>query len=242
MTVVISQSMYFPWAGLLEQMRMADVFVHYDDVQYARGFLNRVQIKARDGSSPPAHPLWMTVPLSKSKRGQSINETKIDAHSDWRDRHRKMLKHAYARAPFFHEMFEVFDSVIAQDFDSLADLSRTSLVALAKYFGIARECRFERSENCDVPGSGSSRILDVVKTLGGTIYITGHGGRNYLDHNAFEAAGISVRYMQYKIGPYPQLHGEFTPYVSALDLIANCGKDGIRFLRSETVDWKETIS
>ena len=31
--VVISQSMLFPWVGTLEQMLLADVFIHYDDVK-----------------------------------------------------------------------------------------------------------------------------------------------------------------------------------------------------------------
>ena len=46
-TVVISQPMYFPWVGMLEQMALADVWVHLDDAQFSKGgFFNRVQIKA----------------------------------------------------------------------------------------------------------------------------------------------------------------------------------------------------
>ena len=41
--------MYFPWVGLLEQVCSADCFVHYDDVQYVRGFCNRVQMKVPNG-------------------------------------------------------------------------------------------------------------------------------------------------------------------------------------------------
>ena len=59
MRVVISQSMYFPWVGMLEQIRLADVFIHYDDVQFSKGsFSNRVQVKQPDGTSA-----WMTIPL-----------------------------------------------------------------------------------------------------------------------------------------------------------------------------------
>ena len=39
MNVVISQSMYFPWVGMLEQIRLADVFVFYDDVQFSKAAL-----------------------------------------------------------------------------------------------------------------------------------------------------------------------------------------------------------
>lgn len=236
MIVVISQSMYFPWAGLLEQVRLADIFVHYDDVQYARGFLNRVQIKTAEGQQ------WMTVPLSGLKRGQQIDEVKIDEASGWRKRHRTMLRHAYSQTPYFGDMMSLFDQALSAPSDSLADVSRASLVALARHPGIGAMCQFVRSEDLNVPASGSTRILDIVKALGGTTYVTGHGGRNYLDHEAFENAGIEVRYMNYQVGPYPQSNGPFSPYVSALDLIANCGIDSSRHLHSETIDWKEPYS
>ena len=47
MKVVISQSMFFPWVGFLEQLKLADVYVFYDDVQFSKGsFTNRVRVKA----------------------------------------------------------------------------------------------------------------------------------------------------------------------------------------------------
>ena len=54
-TVVISQPMYFPWIGIFEQIRLADVFVFYDDVQFTRGFINRVQYKTPQGTG------WITA-------------------------------------------------------------------------------------------------------------------------------------------------------------------------------------
>ena len=72
MNVVISQSMYFPWIGLFEQVRLSDLFIHYDDVQFTRGFYNRVQIKTRNGIR------WLTIPLLDRKTGQNIDEVKID--------------------------------------------------------------------------------------------------------------------------------------------------------------------
>ena len=62
MTVtVISQSMYFPWIGLFDQIRLADKFIFYDDVQLTRGFYNRVQVVQANGTK------FITVPLAKKK-------------------------------------------------------------------------------------------------------------------------------------------------------------------------------
>lgn len=234
MTVVISQSMYFPWPGLLEQVRAADIFVHYDDVQYAKGFLNRVQVKTSEGTR------WITVPLKNFKRGQLISEVQLDANSDWKVRHRKILHHSYARTSNAKEMLELYDEVVSQEVSSLADLSRRSIQVLADYFGFAKNCCFMDSRELGIAGSGSKRILDIVLSLGGTVYVTGHGGRNYLNHKDFEHAGVEVRYMNYCISPYEQLHGDFNPYVSSLDLAAHCGRKGVSHMKSKTLNWKES--
>ena len=47
-TVFISQSMYFPWCSLLDKIRLADIFIHYDDVKLSRGFYNRVHYQNYD--------------------------------------------------------------------------------------------------------------------------------------------------------------------------------------------------
>jgi WbqC-like protein len=230
--IVISQSMYFPWVGLLEQIRLADQFVHYDDVQYTRGFYNRVQIKT------PTGPKWLTIPLRDWHRGQHIDEVQVDEREDWRSRHRETLRQNYLKAPFLQEMLKIVDEVFNKQVVTLADISRSSILALAKYFSLETETKFLASDKLVANGSSSQRLRDIVLCLNGDVYITGHGARNYLDHKMFGDAGIEVRYMQYLRSPYPQQHGDFTPYVTGLDLVANCGKNGVLFIQSETLNWK----
>lgn len=233
--VVISQSMYFPWVGLLEQVRLSDIFVHYNDVQYTRGFFNRVQVKTPQG------PKWITVPLRDYHRGQQIDEVLIDDRVDWRSQHRDVLRQVYIKSPFLSDMLAIVDRVFSGTFNTLAELSRTSMMSLAEYFGLVDSVYFLESSSLRIGGTSSQRLHDIVAELRGNIYVTGHGALNYLDHQLFERSGIAVQYMQYRCIPYPQLHGDFTPYVTALDLIANCGPDGARVIQSESVDWKVFI-
>lgn len=234
--VVISQSMYFPWVGLLEQVRLANIFVHYDDVQYARGFYNRVQVKTQRG------PQWLTVPLRDQHRGQLIDEVMIDERIDWRKQHIGILKQAYSKAPFCKEMLDLVDSVFCLQTKSLADVGRQSIIALAEYFGLDKATDFVSSRELNIGGSSSQRLRDLCIALDADIYVTGHGARNYLDHQIFEDKGVEVRYMKYGCEPYPQLHGDFTPYVTGLDLVANCGKDGRNVIRSGAINWKAFIN
>ena len=41
--------------------------------------------------------------------------------------------------------------------------------------------------------------------------------------------------MDYQCKEYPQQFGDFTPYVSALDLVANCGRGGKSCICSDAV-------
>lgn len=236
MKVVISQPMYFPWVGLLEQVRISDHFVHYDDVQLTRGFYNRVQIKTKDGSK------WMTVPLRDAHRGQLLNEVEVDEREDWREKHRRLLKQACAGAPFIDDMLSVADRVFSQALPHLAAISRASTMAIANYFGLTKSRNFVDSSMLQIPGKSSQRLFDICRHLQATTYVTGHGAKNYLDHEMFERGGITVEYMDYLCLPYPQLHGTFTPYISSLDLIANCGQDGLKYISSGTCYWRKFIN
>jgi hypothetical protein len=234
-SIVISQSMYFPWPGLLEQVRLADTFVHYDDVQFDRGFYNRVQVKTHAG------PRWLTLPLSNHRRGQKIDEIAIDETADWRKRHRDLLLEAYRNAPYVKEMMAVVEGVFEKPSRTLGEISRASLMALVDYFDLRASRRFVDARELGVGGASSRRLCDIVLKLEGTTYITGHGARNYLDHDLFERSGIGVKYMRYNCTPYTQLHGEFTPFVTALDLVANCGKAGASLINSCAIDWRQFL-
>jgi hypothetical protein len=237
MNVVISQPMYFPWVGLFEQIKLADVYVHYTDVQFSKGsFVNRVQVKTDQGST------WMTVPLKQVSINQTIDAVQINNAVDWRRKHRRLLQQAYARAPYRDEMLELVDGVFSAEYETIGELSRSSIDLVCRYFGLDSRRQLVDIASLNIPGRSSQRVLDTVLALDGDTYITGLGASKYLDHEQFDNAGVRVEYMNYRMTPYAQLHGDFTPYVTVLDLIANAGKEGQQYIASGTTYWKEHIS
>ncbi len=235
-TIVISQPMLFPWVGLFEQIRLADAYVHYDDVQYSKGsFTNRVQIKTSHGLR------WLSVPLHHLRLGQKILEVKLDNERDWRREHVELLAQTYAPAPFQKEMLALVEAVYQPPATTICEVASASIEAVCSYFEFPKPGQIVKSSQLDIAGQSSQRVLDIVKHLGGSTYVTGHGARNYLDHSLFEASGVRVEYLDYQKIPYPQLHGAFTPTVSILDLIANLGKNGRAIIASKTMYWKDFI-
>ena len=228
-SIVISQSMYFPWCGLLNQIKYADFFVHYDDVQFARGFLNRVQAKTSNGLT------WLTVPLQNKRRGQKINECIIDYSQDWRTKHREILRNSYIKTPYLKMMLEIFDSVVSKEHKTLDQLSRESIHVLASAFEI-KDTKFINSSDLSIGGKSSERLLNIVKFLKGDRYITGHGALNYLDKKIFDRNNIEIKLIKYKIAEWNQPFGEFTPYVTSLDCLANMGYAAKDCLQSSLID------
>jgi hypothetical protein len=234
--IVISQPMLFPWVGLFEQIRLADVYVHYDDVQFSKGsFVNRVQVKTATGIK------WLTVPLQSLRLGQEIRAVAIDDKTDWRRAHLDLLSQSYASAPFKDDMLSLVQSVYRRPARSIAEVAVASMEAICDYFSLNEGKNVATSSHLGIGGKSSQRVVDIVKRFEGDVYITGHGARSYLDHELFESRGVRVEYMDYRKLPYRQLHGEFTPYVSALDLIANEGREGRGLIASETIYWKDFI-
>jgi hypothetical protein len=55
--------------------------------------------------------------------------------------------------------------------------------------------------------------------------LSGSAARVYLDTAVFERNGIAVEWQDYVHPVYRQQHGAFVPYLSAIDLLLNCGDE-----------------
>lgn len=231
--VVISQPMLFPWPGFFEQLMLADVYVYLDDAQFSKGsFTNRIQLKYGEDIR------WMTVPLAGKGSFTKIADLRA-ADDDWKASHRALLKQSLQGAPFIADALEILDLVYRQQ--SLCELLIASIEEPARYLGIGSKRQTAISSEMAVEGRSWQRVLDMVRHFDGTRYITGHGALNYLDHDAFEASGVTVEYMAYSRTPWTQNSETFTAYVSILDLIAHVGPDAAQYLVPATVPWQTLL-
>jgi hypothetical protein len=229
--VVISQPMYFPWVGFIAQMAMADVCIWLDDAQFSKGsFTNRVQVKLGRGRK------WMSVPIAGGGSFQRIHDLEAKG-SEWIKQHREMLLQSFRGYPAMANALAVFDSALATH-GTLCDQLIASAEAQARAFG-CMPASILRSSAIGVSGMSTDRVLRLVQAVGGDQYLTGHGASAYLDHPAMNAAGISVKYMNYMPHPWLQEHGDFTPYVTGLDLLAAAGSSASYHLRPASMDWRD---
>jgi hypothetical protein len=216
-TLVVLQPSYLPWLGYFDQMRKADVFIWYDDVQFDKnGWRNRNRIKG------PKGPLWLTVPVLHSGRAlQSINAVEIDNHQSWRRKHLHSVEQFYARAPFRAPVFSQLTEILSRPWQRLVDLNiaTTEWLANELAIGTARH----RASHLVIEGDRNTRLINFCRYFQATRYISGDSARDYLDVARFAAAGIEVVWHAYQHPQYPQLHGDFVPNLSVLDLLLNVG-------------------
>lgn len=231
MNVVILQPSYIPWRGYFDQIRRADLFVFYDDIQYDKhGWRNRNQIKTAQGRQ------WLTIPVHSRgvTRGIPIKDVRIDASKPWAKQHLRALSQAYARAPHFAAYAPLLEAAFGRGDELLADFTIWLTTALAREMGIAHTKFLRSSEIPGVAGQKTDRLIRILTQVGATHYLSGPSARDYIEQQKFDEAGISVEYLEYRYADYPQLHGAFDPAVTILDLLFMVGKDARRYLEETT--------
>ncbi len=230
MRVVILQPSYIPWRGYFHQIKKADLFVFFDCVQYDdRGWRNRNKIKVGN------YAKWLTVPVN-SKGCQAlktpIKDIPIFWDSPWNDKHLQTFKQNYGIAPFFRSYESLLENIYSRNDVYLSDFICSTTELIARELGIAHT-QFERSSRLGAVGSKTDRLLWILNKVGASHYISGPSAADYIQWEKFEEAGISLEFMVYDYPEYPQLHGNFLPQLSILDLLFNVGPDAGKFI------WKE---
>ena len=219
-TVVVLQPGYLPWLGFFDQLRRADVFVYYDDVQYDKhGWRNRNRIKTQSGAQ------WLTVPV-RHGGGDTfprILDVEIDNRTPWARKHLSSVRQAYARAPFLGRYLPELEELLQRRWERLVDLDIACVALMAEWLGL--RTRIERSSTLAISGERSARLVNICTNFGATTYLSGDSASTYLDVDLFRQQGIEVVWQHYTHPTYPQLHGDFVPYLSAVDLVLNCGAE-----------------
>ena len=227
MNVVILQPSYIPWRGYFGQIRRADLFIFYDDVQYDKhGWRNRNQIKTAQGKQ------WLTIPVHSRgvTEGIPIKDVRIDWSKPWGKTHLKAVTFAYSKAPHFKDYLPLLESFYNRRDDCLADFTVETTVLLSRELGITSTRFLRSSELPGIHGVKTDRLIQILKQVGAEHYISGPSARDYIEEEKFTEAGITLEYMEYNDPEYPQLYPPYDPYVTVLDLLFMTGKSAIEFM------------
>jgi hypothetical protein len=223
MKLGVIQSNYIPWRGYFDFINSVDTFVIYDDVQFSKGsWRHRNMLKYGNSTK------WITLPI-KVNLGMKINEVTVKNSLNWKSEHFDLISASLSTAPYFSDAIEVWKKGIDVDSDLLTDLNESLIRAVCNYLGI--QTPIVRSEQYNLSGTKTERLMELFKKTGCTSYLSGPAA-TYLDVAQFRQNNIGLEYKTYQYPHYPQAQGgEFIGGVSILDLIANTGKMAIELCR-----------
>jgi hypothetical protein len=221
MMISVHQPQYLPWLGYFDKIAKSDCFIFLDKVQYKpREFQNRNKIRTKDGA------IWLTVPVAcKGKHKQGICDAGIDNEFPWQRQHSNSLKVWYAKAPFFNDHFPFFEDIYSKRWDKLSDLNIAVIKYALEKLSISTPIRFE--SELDIHTESTDRIIDICKKVKADSYLSGSGGKAYLEEDKFSENGIKLVYQDFHHPAYRQQfmkdEKDFLPYMSIVDLLFNEG-------------------
>ncbi|HSA05557.1 MAG TPA: WbqC family protein [Candidatus Gastranaerophilales bacterium] len=226
-TAVIHQPDFLPYMGFFQRFLNSDLWIILDNVQFlnnSKSWHNRDKIKTENGEK------WFTVAVQKCSQKTPINEVLL-SDTGWREDNLNLIINNYRKAPFFNEIIPYINNLYAFQCEKMIDFNLKSIDTLMEIFNI----KIERimASNLHPEGNKNDLLIDLLKKVDAKIYLSGVGAKNYLIPELFEEAGIQVIWQDFKHPVYPQLHGEFIPYLSSIDMLFNCGIEKSReILRS----------
>lgn len=230
MRVAVLQPSYLPWMGYFGMIDLADIFVFYDDVQFsAQCWQQRNRIKLATGQWT-----WLSVPVIHNF-GQKINEVQINT-SNWKKKHWATIYQSYAKAPYFKQYQNDIESIYSREWKLLSDLNIFIVTRFSELLEVHIP-QFKRSSDFgDIPGMKTDRLLQVLEHLGADTYIANPGSKDYLEIDKFKEQAIKVYWYEFLHPTYPQIRGEFIPYMSVLDLLCNTGPESVNYIRDGARD------
>ena len=224
----IHQPNYIPWLGYFYKIYKSDVFVFHDDVQFSKkGMHNFHYIQTAGG------PFRLKIPVIES-HGDLINEVITKDELGWKRNHLKIIEVNYKSARFFKQVFIDYEELISKNYNTLSLMNISLIQFICKKLGVALNC--VTASDLKLTSKKEEKVIDIVKTLNGTIYYSGTGARSYQNEDNFLSRGIKLKYSDYMPFIYPQLYEPFNSNVSILDYLMNCGYDWDRVLKNQKQD------
>jgi len=212
-TLIAHQPTYLPYLGLLHKAAHSDVFVVQDDLKYVKDAVsNRNRIHAADGWK------WLTIPVHRDNESTYASVTVVD--EGWAAAHERILVPAYRHAPFASRLEELYELNRRNRGAHLSVINLATIRWMLRLFDIDVELCVESDLDLPVFDDPNDRLISLSQRFGCARYVSGLGGRAYIDEDAWTAADVELAWTDYEPRPYDRGDAEWIPNLSAVDAIA----------------------
>ncbi|MFH1210926.1 MAG: WbqC family protein [archaeon] len=227
------QPNFLPYLGFFDKMMNSDVFVIRDEVLFVeRDFhhRNKIRINGNDNVNSPQCK-WLKVPVDMVYdyiMHQGIKHGVVQKKKSWNNELLREIKIHYEKAPFFAQYFPEVEKIFSSPSDRLLPLNMQLIDFFKKAFNIDAEVVMASDLGLKpahyVKSDASEDLVDLCRAVGADVYLSGAGGRGYLNLEPFKREGIEVRFQDYNHPVYPQRYPGFLPYMGSIDALFCVGK------------------
>ena len=220
MIVSIHQPCYFPWLGLLHKIHSSQVFLLMDEVQLSdSAYQNRTQLLANNGKEK-----FLTIPIQKKGYQSKPMSEILIASPHWSIDHQNFISNNYKAHTNFAAISSEIQIVFEDSSLSLVDILSHSMQKLFSLFDIKVKLVRQSQLNYDRSKRKSELVIELLKAVNASCYISGTGAKAYQNDADFANAGIELKYQEFKHPVYPQKNTiQFVPGMSAIDMLMNIG-------------------
>jgi hypothetical protein len=223
------QPNFLPYLGFFDKMAQSDIFVIRDEVLFTDSDFhhrNRIRINGKENITNPQFK-WLTVPVIDPRDFIKYVKIKKEAMQKGRKWHEQILhelKVNYQKTPYFEKYYSKFAEIFDNSDDDLLTLNMKVIHFLADSFAIKRPkivlaselgLKSEHYEKTDA----SEDLAKICEAVGANVYLSGSGGREYLNMQPFTKRGIRVVFQDYHHPTYEQNFPGFISNLAAADFL-----------------------
>ena len=236
-TIVAShQPHFFPWLGYFDKMAKSDLFLINDVAQLEKQSpMTRNTIIDRTGNK-------RYINVSISKDGYTKKQNREILICDWEKKRlslKGIIRDCYLHADYYKEIWPLVNSLLDKKFQKLIDLNMETIKLGRNCLAIDTPIVFQSTLSYKNGNTTSEKLSEKLHAINASTYLSGNGGKKYMNLNDFNEKGIEVIFQSFSYPLYPQntINSIFISNLSFLDLIFNCGID-----KSRKIFWDNVIN
>tara|TARA_B110000196_G_scaffold57833_1_gene47912 strand:+ start:9 stop:692 length:684 start_codon:yes stop_codon:yes gene_type:complete len=223
--IAIHQPNFFPYSGFFHKLINVDTLVLLDDVQFEFDLTNRNKIISKNND-------WIriSIPTNESNKFYPINKVEVNNEINWKEKNWKLILDSYCDSPFFYIYEEYLKNLFSKDWKFLFDINYDTLMKTLNWLDL--KINIVLSSTLNIAGSGTERLVNICKILDSNEYVSGIGGKRYLDENLFNSNNIKLSFQNYSPIAYTQHNSkQFIKNLSILDLLMNMGPKSLEQIK-----------
>jgi hypothetical protein len=208
------QPYFFPYMGYWQLLNAVDIYVMYDDVNFIKGgWINRNRI-LMDGSAT-----FINVHMCGASPNKLINEVEVSDDKRSRGKTLRTLESCYRKAPYFKNVFPIFENILIQKEKNLAQYLKYSIKKVCEYLNIETRIIVSSKINKNNNLKGQDKILEICKILGANKYYNAIGGKELYSYDIFKKERIKLSFLKMGMIEYKQFDNKFVPNLSIIDVM-----------------------